>query len=171
MPKVRLAGRKVPWVLLAVCSAAVLLAPGLAHADMIVPLSPVTLHATGVIILVEAVALALFVRRTLKARPRILILLLTSSVANLLSSMIGVIFYFTPGFVMTLDFSSLGLVALAFAFVLSTFVEWPVYIVLCRGPHFTKRRLLRASLVANSVSYLMLLGFLIGVSIKDAIQM
>ena len=144
-----------------------LFTPGIAHADTLVPLSPATLHATVAIIVVEAVALALLWRRSPMIRVPFGSLLWTSAVANTLSSFIRVILCFTPGFIMTLDFSILGLAAAAFAFVISLIIEWLVYMGLRREPHISKLMLLRASFVANSVSYLMLIAFLAGVSIKQ----
>jgi hypothetical protein len=140
--------------------------PGPVMADMAVPLSPATLPAICMIIVIEAVALSLFFRRTFNVELSFGRLLLTSIVANIASSFVGIGLYLFPGYFLTMEFSAYAIVMLLIALVLSTILEWLVYLMLCRTPGLTVAKLLVGSLVANSTSYLMLLGFMIGVSIK-----
>lgn len=164
--KCGMTGRSTLAALPVILFTAAILIPGTALADTLLPLSPVTLPATLVIMVVEAIGLALFFKRTVPTHVPFLSLLWTSVVANFVSSLFGVILYFHPGLIMTFDFSIAGLILMLFGLIMSTLIEWIVYMILRREPYLAKSRLLLASLVANAVSHVMLVGFLIGASIS-----
>jgi len=132
-----------------------LLMPSIASADIIIPLSSVTIPLIPFIILIEAFVFWLLANKVIKVPIGFWKLILVTLVANLVTSLLGT-FVFIPLYRNITE----NLIWIGIAFVFSVFIEWGVYIPFFRKVSIKIFDLLKISFVGNLISYAIILAFL-----------
>jgi hypothetical protein len=118
------------------------------------------------IILFEWIAIWFFFNKLVKTPIRLLRLLLISLIANIVSSILGVILQTTSLRYAAFNWQNLpvNLVILFFAFIASILIEWRIYIAYI---HVESRRwiTLKSAIFANSLSYILLIIYVVYISV------
>ncbi|MBN1386105.1 hypothetical protein JW968_03975 [Candidatus Woesearchaeota archaeon] len=132
---------------------AFLLLPQLVSADLIIPLSRLTIPLIPFIIFVEAFAFWLLADKVIKVPIGFWKLVLVTFVANIVTSFLGT-------FVRLYKNTDVNLILVGVAFVFSAFIEWGIYIPFFRKVNMRILDLLKISFLANLATYIPL-SFLI----------
>lgn len=145
--------------LIILSSLAFILAPQLAQANVLMPLSLVILPVFPVIIFVEGLTFWLLAKKMTGPKTGFWKSVLIVLIANFITSLIGA---FTSGLAYGVEVS----LWIVIAFITSVLAEWAIYISLFKLIPFLKsisiknKQLLMISFVANIVTYLPMLIFL-----------
>ena len=129
-----------------------LLLPQLVSADLIVPLSVMTIPLIPFIILIEAFAFWLLANKVIKVPVGFWKLILVTFVANIVTSLLGT---FIPLYKNTAE----NLIWIGVAFIFSVFIEWGIYIPFFRKVNIKIFDLLKISFVGNIITYAILAFF------------
>jgi len=116
-------------------------------ADVITPLSVITLPALPLIILLEALFVFLWVKKIYHLQLRFVKALWVISLANLGTSLLGT-------FIPLYKYAGENLMWIVVAFVMSVVFEWLVYIPFLSGENLNKKQLGVLSFGANLVTYI-----------------
>ncbi len=128
--------------------------PQLASADVIVPLSILTIPLIPIIVIIEAVIFWEIANKNIKVPIGFWKLILVTLIANIVTSLLGII-------IPIYQYTSTNLIWIGVAFVLSVFIEWGIYIPFFRKVTIKIIDLLRISFVANLITYAILSFFLL----------
>ena len=131
-----------------------LLLPQLVSADLITPLSTMTIPLIPFIILTEAFAFWLLANKVIKVPIGFWKLILITLVANIVTSLLGT---FIPLYYR--HTASENLMWIGVAFVFSVFIEWGIYIPFFRKVNIKILDLLKISFVGNLITYTILAFF------------
>jgi hypothetical protein len=126
-----------------------LLVPSIASADMITPLSVLTIPLIPFIILIEAFVFWLLANKVIKVPIDFWKLILVTLVANIVTSLLGT-------FIPLYRYTAENLMLIGIAFVFSVFIEWGIYIPFFRKVNIKISDLLKISFVGNLVTYTIL---------------
>ena len=129
-----------------------LLLPQLVSANIITPLSSMTIPLIPFIILIEAFAFWLLANKVIKVPIGFWKLVLITLVANIVTSLLG---NFIPLYRHTAE----NLMGIGVAFVFSVFIEWGIYIPFFRKVNIKILDLLKISFVGNLITYAILAFF------------
>jgi len=129
-----------------------LLLPQLVSADLIVPLSVMTIPLIPFIILIEAFAFWLLANKVIKVPVGFWKLILVTFVANIVTSLLGT---FIPLYKNTAE----NLIWIGVTFIFSVFIEWGIYIPFFRKVNIKIFDLLKISFVGNIITYAILAFF------------
>lgn len=132
---------------------AILLLPQLASADVIVPLSFLTIPLIPLIVIIEAVIFWEIVNKIIKVPVGFWKLILVTFIANIVISLLGTL-------IPIYKYTSENLIWIGVAFVLSVFIEWGIYIPFFRKVAIKTIDLLRISFIGNLITYAILAFFL-----------
>jgi len=135
---------------------AFLFIPKLVSADIIIPLSFMTVPLIPFIILIEAFVFWLLVNKWIKVQTGFWKLILVVLVANLVTSLLGT-------FVPLYRYTAENLMWIDVAFVFSIFIEWGLYIPFFRKANIKIFDLLKISFIVNLATYISL-AILIGLT-------
>ncbi|MBM3233327.1 hypothetical protein FJZ18_04140 [Candidatus Pacearchaeota archaeon] len=135
---------------------AFLFIPKLVSADIIIPLSFMTVPLIPFIILIEAFVFWLLVNKWIKVQTGFWKLILVVLVANLVTSLLGT-------FVPLYRYTAENLMWIGVAFVFSIFIEWGLYIPFFRKANIKIFDLLKISFIVNLATYISL-AILIGLT-------
>ena len=127
----------------------ILLMPSIASADIITPLSFVTIPQIPFIILIEAFVFWLLANRVIKVPIGFWKLILVTLVANIVTSLLGT---FIPLYRNITE----NLMWIGIAFVFSVFIEWGIYVPFFRKVNIKIFNLLKISFVGNLITYAIL---------------
>ncbi|HEY9599402.1 MAG TPA: type IV pilin-like G/H family protein [Cyanophyceae cyanobacterium] len=114
------------------------------------------------IILVESLALWLFFKKVVKVQLSFPKLLLISVTANVVSALLGVLL---PYSAFNLPNLPRNLMTLGLAFLVSCLIEWGIYIPFIRFKTTVTKVRLKAAIIANLSSYILLLFYIVYISI------
>jgi len=129
-----------------------LLLPQLVSADLITPLSMMTIPLIPFIILIEAFAFWLLANKVIKVPIGFWKLILITLVANIVTSLLGT-------FIPLYRYTAENLMWIGVAFVFSVFIEWGIYIPFFRKVNIKILDLLKISFVGNLITYAILAFF------------
>lgn len=129
-----------------------LLLPRLVSADIITPLSFMTIPLIPFIIIIEAVAFWLLANKVIKVPIVFWKLILVTLVANIVTSLLGT-------FIPLYKFAAQNLMFIGVAFIFSVIIEWGVYIPFFRKINIKILDLLKISFVVNLITYAILAFF------------
>ena len=130
-----------------------LFSPQLASADVIIPLSFLTIPLIPLIVIIEAVIFWEIANKNMKVPIGFWKLILVTFIANIVTSLLGII-------IPTYKYTSTNLIWIGVAFALSVFIEWGIYIPFFRKVTIKIIDLLRISFLANLITYAILAFFL-----------
>jgi len=131
-----------------------LFSPQFASADVIIPLSFLTIPLIPLIVIIEAVIFWEIANKNIKVPIGFWKLILVTFIANIVTSLLGII-------IPIYKYTSTNLIWIGVAFALSVFVEWGIYIPFFRKFTIKIIDLLRISFVANLITYAILAFFLL----------
>ena len=131
-----------------------LFSPQFASADVIIPLSFLTIPLIPLIVIIEAVIFWEIANKNIKVPIGFWKLILVTFIANIVTSLLGII-------IPIYKYISTNLIWIGVAFALSVFVEWGIYIPFFRKFTIKIIDLLRISFVANLITYAILAFFLL----------
>jgi hypothetical protein len=124
-----------------------LLVPKLVSADLITPLSFMTVPLIPIIILIEAFVFWILANKWLKIQTGFWKLILVTLVANLVTSLLGT-------FIPLYRYTAENLMWIGVAFVFSVLIEWAIYIPFFRKVNIRIFDLLKISLMTNLATYI-----------------
>jgi hypothetical protein len=125
---------------------ACVLLPFSAAADVITPLSHVTIPLLPVIVLIEALVFLILARKWLRAAVGFWRVLGVVVVANVATSFVGTL-------VPLYKYAARNAMLIAFAFAASVLIEWLIYLPFFQRSGLTKRGLLALAVAANLATY------------------
>jgi hypothetical protein len=131
-----------------------LFSPQFASADVIIPLSFLTIPLIPLIVIIEAVIFWEIANKKIKVPIGFWKLILVTFIANIVTSLLGII-------IPIYKYTSTNLIWIGVAFALSVFVEWGIYIPFFRKVTIKIIDLLRISFVANLITYAILAFFIL----------
>ena len=129
-----------------------LLLPQLVSADLITPLSFMTIPLIPFIILIEAFAFWLLSNKVIKVPIGFWKIILVTFVANIVTSLLGT-------FIPLYRYTAENLMWIGLAFIFSVFIEWEIYIPFFRKVNIKILDLLKISFVGNLITYAILAFF------------
>ena len=132
----------------------ILFLPQLASADVIIPLSFLTIPLIPLIVIIEAVTFWEIANKIIKVPIGFWKLILVIFIANIVTSLLGT-------FIPMYKYTSENLIWIGVAFVLSVFIEWGIYIPFFRKNTIKIIDLLKISFVGNLITYAILVFFLV----------
>ena len=127
----------------------ILLIPSIALADVITPLSFITIPLIPFIILIEAFVFWLLANKVIKVPIGFWKLILVTLVANIVTSLVGT-------FVPLYRHITENLIWIGVAFLFSVFIEWGIYIPFFRRVNIKILDLLKISFIGNLITYTIL---------------
>jgi len=127
----------------------ILLMPSIASADVITPLSFVTIPLISFIVLIEAFVFWLLANKVIKVPIGFWKLILVTLVANIVTSLLGT---FIPLYRNIIG----NLIWIGVAFLFSVFIEWGIYIPFFRRVNIKILDLLKISFIGNLITYTIL---------------
>lgn len=125
--------------------------PPLVLADVITPLSYMTIPLIPLIVLIEAFVFWLLVNKVIKVRIGFWKLILVALIANIVTSLLGT-------FIPLYRYAAGNLILIGVAFVFSVFIEWEIYIPFFRKVNIKIFNLLKISFVGNLITYAILVS-------------
>ncbi len=129
-----------------------LLLPQLVSADLITPLSFMTIPLIPFIVLIEAFVFWLLVNKVIKVPIGFWKIILVTFVANIVTSLLGT-------FIPLYRYTAENLMWIGLAFIFSVFIEWGIYIPFFRKVNIKILDLLKISFVGNLITYAILAFF------------
>ncbi len=126
-----------------------LIAPSIVSADIITPLSFMTIPLIPFIILIEAFVFWLLANKVIKVPIGFWKLILVTLVANIVTSLLGT---FIPLYKSITE----NLMLVGVAFVFSVFIEWGIYIPFFRKVNIKIFDLLKISFIGNLITYVII---------------
>ncbi|MBW6481405.1 MAG: hypothetical protein K0B37_18425 [Bacteroidales bacterium] len=131
----------------------ILLSPHLASADVIVPLSSLTIPLIPLIVLIEAVIFWEIANKKIMVPIDFEKIILVTFIANIVTSLLG-------NFLPSCKYISENLIWIGVAFILSVFIEWGIYIPFFRKVAIKIIDLLIISFAGNLITYVIVILFL-----------
>ncbi|MCD4767767.1 MAG: hypothetical protein K8R34_14810 [Methanosarcinales archaeon] len=132
----------------------ILFSPQFASADVIIPLSFLTIPLIPLMVIIEAVTFWEIANKIIKVPIGFWKLMQITFIANVATSLLGT-------FIPMYKYTSENLILIGVALVLSVFIEWGIYIPFLRKNTIKIIDILKISFVCNLITYSILVFFLL----------